>query len=303
MTSKEETISNIYHDVENGYGSIKNTFEQAHKQHPNITLEDVRTWMSKHPNKQRRPYKFSNSYTAPFPRFEYQIDIMDMIELQKSTTQPRYGLAIIDIFSKLGDVIPMFNKDSISVLNGLKIVFRKMGYPMSIYSDDDGAFKSKVKEFLDGEGINHITTLTHANVVERWIRTLKNAIHDRVRTTHANWEDMVKPVVNKYINTVHASTNHTPKEAHDDKNSADVIANLTMKSLNKRKYKNISVGDEVKIYNKGKGNYTSRKETHSRWSDSTYTILKIDRDITLNTYYILQGLSRHFSRHELLLVD
>ena len=76
-----------------------------------------------------------------------------------------------------------------------------------------------------------------------------------------------------------------------------------MKSLNKRKYKNISVGDEVKVYTKGKGNYGSRKESKSRWSDSTYTILKIDRDITLNTYYILQGLSRHFSRHEVMFVD
>ena len=173
MTSNEELISNIYHDVEHGYGSIKNTFDQAHKQHPNITLEDVHTWMKRQPNKQRRGYRGSNSYTAPFPRFEYQLDIMDMVELQLSPTQPRYGLAIIDIFSRLGDVIPMFNKDSISVLNGLNIVFRKMGYPMSIYSDDDPAFKSKVKEFLDGEGINHITTFTHANVVERWIRTLK----------------------------------------------------------------------------------------------------------------------------------
>ena len=30
-------------------------------------------------------------------------------------------------------------------------VFKKMGYPMSIYSDDDGAFKSTVKELFDGE--------------------------------------------------------------------------------------------------------------------------------------------------------
>ena len=145
MTTQEEIISNIYHDVENGYGSIKNTFEQAKRIDPSITLEDVRKWMSKHPNKQRRPYKYSNSYTAPFPRFEYQIDIMDMVELQKSPTQPRYALVVIDIFSKLGDVVQMFNKDSISVRNALKIVFRKMGYPMSIYSDDVGAFKAKVK--------------------------------------------------------------------------------------------------------------------------------------------------------------
>ena len=42
----------------------------------------------------------------------------------------------------------MKNKDSISVYNALIKMFETMGYPMSVYSDDDGAFKSKVKEFF-----------------------------------------------------------------------------------------------------------------------------------------------------------
>jgi len=58
----------------------------------------------------------------------------------------------------------------------------------------------------------------------------------------------------------------------------------------------------VEIYRKGRGNYTSRKETTSRWSDATYNVVKIDRDMTLNRYYILDGLSKHFNRHELMLV-
>ena len=33
--------------------------------------------------------------------------------------------------------------------------------------------KRKVKDLFDGEGIKHITTLTHANVVERFVRTIK----------------------------------------------------------------------------------------------------------------------------------
>ena len=37
----------------------------------------------------------------------------------------------------------------------------------------------------------------------------------------------------------------------------------------------------MKIYTKGAGNYISRKETNSRWSDKVYTIEKIDRDMTL----------------------
>ena len=91
----------------------------------------------------------------------------------------------------------MYKKDREAVLAAMKIIFSKMGYPMSIYSDDDGAFKLRVKEFLDGLGINQIVTLTHANVVERFIRTLKNSIHDRGRITNGKLEDMLKFGVNK----------------------------------------------------------------------------------------------------------
>ena len=101
--------------------------------------------MKRRPKKQRRPYPTSNSYTAPFPRFEYQIDIMDMGILQKSEDQPKFALVVIDIFNKFGDAEPMYRKDSEAILEALKIIFSKMGYPMSIYSDDDGAFKSSVK--------------------------------------------------------------------------------------------------------------------------------------------------------------
>ena len=301
--TKEAIISNVYYDIESGYGSIRSTFEQARKVDSSIKLEDVQKWMKQQPNKQRKGYRGSNSYTAPFARFEYQMDIMDMNELQKSQSQPRFALVVIDIFSKLGEAEPMRNKDSNSVYQALQVIFKKMGFPMSVYSDDDGAFKAKVKQFFDGEGINHIVTLTHANVVERFIRTIKNGIHDRVRFTKGEWQDMVKFVINKYNRTKHSSTNHTPKEAHNDKNSPDVLANLTMKSVSKRKYKNISVGDEVKVYTKGKDNYGSRKESKSRWSDRTYEVVKIDRDIMLNTYYVLEGSNRHFNRHELLLVN
>ena len=93
----------------------------------------------------------------------------------------------------------------------------------------------QVKEFFDGEGINHVTTRTHAHVVERFIMTLKNGIHDRVRFTKSNWDEIIKFVVNKYNNTVHSSTNHKPKDARQDNNSPDVAANLAMKSIHKRK--------------------------------------------------------------------
>ena len=64
----------------------------------------------------------------------------------------------------------MFNRDGESVEKALRASCKKMGYPMSVYSDDDGAFanKNNVQEFFESEGINHIVTKTHANVAERF---------------------------------------------------------------------------------------------------------------------------------------
>ena len=55
----------------------------------------------------------------------------------------------------------------------------------------------KSKICFNGEGITHVITLTHANVAERFIRTLKNQIYDRVRFTSAPWTEMLEPVIKK----------------------------------------------------------------------------------------------------------
>ena len=69
----------------------------------------------------------------------------------KQPDEPRYGLAVIDIFSKYADVQPISTKSTDSVYDALQKSFRIMGYPMSIYSDDDGGFKGKNKDFLKGK--------------------------------------------------------------------------------------------------------------------------------------------------------
>ena len=124
--TKGDIISNVYYDIETGYGSTKSTFEQARKVDPSIKLEDVQTWMKQQPNKQRKGYRGSNSYTAPFARFEYQMDIMDMNALQKSPSQPRFALVVIDIFSKRGEAEPMHKRDSHAVYQALQIISKKM---------------------------------------------------------------------------------------------------------------------------------------------------------------------------------
>ena len=313
--SKDDIISNIYYDPAEGFGSARDVHKRAKEEDPTITIQDVRAFLKKQPNKQIRKHRGYNSYTAPFARYQYQIDIMDMVPLTKDSEkkpgkeikivkndEPRYGLVVIDIFSKLANVVPMKNKDAPSVLKALEESFEKMGFPMSIYSDDDRAFQSVVKDFFQREGINHITTLTHANVAERFIRTIKNMVHDRVRFNKGSWVRMLKFAVDKYNKTAHSSTKEKPIEAHKDDNHADVKVNLYSREKNNRKYDSISVGDSVKIFNKGSGNYTDRKEYLSKWSEQNYRVERIDYDSIGNRVFRLAGKTRPYLRHEIFKV-
>ena len=158
-----------------------------------------------------------------------------MSPLAKDKNVPQYALVVIDIFSKLADVIPMEERDGEHVLKALRASFKKMGYPMSVYSDDDGAFatKNQVQDFFNSEGINHIVTKTHANVAERFIRTMKNKIHDRVRFNNMKWTDALTPALKQYNSTSHSSTRMTPSEAHKDDNEINVKANLKLREKTK----------------------------------------------------------------------
>ena len=313
--SKNDIISNIYYDPAKGFGSVKDILKQAKEQDSTITTNDVKAWLKKQPNQQIKKHRGHNSYTAPFARFQYQIDIMDMVPLTRDVQKkpgkkvkivkndlPRYGLVVIDIFSKFANVVPMKFKNGASVLRGLKKSFKIMGFPMSIYSDDDGAFKSVVKDFFDGEGINHIITLTHANVAERFIRTMKNAIHKRVRFNKGEWPEQMEFALEQYNDTVHSSTKEKPVEAHKDENHMDVRVNLTLREKNTRKYDNVNEGDKVKVFTKGRGNYTDRKEYLSKWSERAFTVSSIEYDSTGNKVFKLEGKTKPYLRHEIFKV-
>ena len=109
--AKDQIISYIYYDLDEGFGSTQATHKKAKEKDPTITLEDVKTFLKKQPNKQIKNYRGSNSCTAPFARYEYQIDIMRMTPLAKDKDVPQHTLVVIDIFSKLADLIPMEERD------------------------------------------------------------------------------------------------------------------------------------------------------------------------------------------------
>ena len=126
--SKDDLLSNLHYDSDKGYGSAQSLYKQAQEENINISLGYVKNWIKKQPNKQRKGYKGYNSYKAPFPRYQCQIDTMGMNYL-KQNNQPRYALVVIDIFNKYGDAQPMNNKGSSSVYEALLTSFKNNEIP------------------------------------------------------------------------------------------------------------------------------------------------------------------------------
>ena len=92
------------------------------------------------------------------------------------------------------------------------------------------------------------TSRTHANIVERVMRTIKNGVADRICFTKSNWTDLNKPTLKKYNNPIHSSTGAKPVEAHKDTKKGNVKVNLTLKHKHFRKYAQLNVGDQAEIY-------------------------------------------------------
>ena len=74
---KETILRQIYYDTEHGFGSIYDTYKQAVKLLPSVTLNDVKEFLAKQASRQLKAYRGFNSYVAHEPLQEIQIDLAD----------------------------------------------------------------------------------------------------------------------------------------------------------------------------------------------------------------------------------
>ena len=120
LTEREKVIDKVYTDVKTGYGSIKQTLDEAKKINGLITYEDVKTYLNKFKFRQTQfQYKAYNSYVSEHNLFDMEIDLIDMTEEATTNDGFRYGFVAIDTFSKIVDVIPMKSKKPEDVVNAM----------------------------------------------------------------------------------------------------------------------------------------------------------------------------------------
>ena len=248
--NKEEIINKVFRDPA-GYQSISNTLKEVRQIDKSITYQDVKQW--KENNFIRKTnLKGYNSYIAPEPYYEYQIDILFFSDLPNQ--EFKQALIMIDIFTKFLTVIPIKSKQIGDVAAGIIEGIHKMGKkPKIIFSDDEGALNSNViQDYFKTENIKHITTRTHAHYAERAVRTIKDMIYKRYdddKKENKQWTDYLYPVLLTYnYKNKHSSHGFSPNDARQSQNEIEVKLKLELKRQNKRKYPDINIGDNVRVF-------------------------------------------------------
>jgi hypothetical protein len=303
MTSeKDKIISKVYYDPA-GYGSVASTLADAKKYDPTITYADVKKWKDSH-SVQKHNLRGYNSFVVDKPFVEFQMDLAFFFDLNKEQDDKTYAgiLLMVDIFTKFTTAVLIKSKQIPDVLEAIKEDIKKMGgKPETVYSDNEGAFVSnEVQKYFKDVGIRHITTLTHAPVAERQIRTIKSMIYQRVENTRQKWYDILGAVLLVYNNRmVHSSIKMTPNEARKPSNELNVKLNLQLNRTKLRKYPSVSVGDTVRLYRKKD---KLDKERKSIWSVQVYKVENITHSGD-EAMFKLEGITKPVLRHEILLLD
>ena len=300
---KNAIIKKVYYDPA-GFGSMQATLKDAKAKDKTININDVKAWFKSNVE-QKRNLKGYNSFVVDGPFEEFQVDPCFFGDLKDK--EYKGGLVIIDIFTKYATMVPTKDNKAPTFLEALKVGFQKMGgKPKTIYADSEGAwFNKEIKDYLEENNIKLIITLNHANVVERVIRTLKGMIYKRIEAAEQNdgevkrWIDVLYPVLLTYNRRmVHSTTKFTPNDAVKPSNKLDVKLNLELAAKRLRKYPEVKVGDEVRVFKKRK-DYA--KERVSIWDPEDRTVEEII-EYNGQPFYKVNGKQHEYSRSEILLI-
>ena len=200
-------------------------------------------------------------------------DLADMQAFSKFNRGIKYLLAVIDVFSKYGWLVPLKDKTRKSVAMALKTIFKER-QPEKMWVDKAKEFYNKdVKELVE---LYSTENEEKSSVVERWIRRMKERMWKYFTDNNTNrYIDVLPDLVKGYNNTRHSPIKMTPVEASQKKNELGVWRTLYPDHLERRDINpEFSVGDKVRISKKKK---TFEKGYTTRWTEEIFTIVEVKR--------------------------
>ena len=188
--NKNDIISKIYFD-RSGFGSIQTTYRDARAKDKTITLNDVKEWFIKNVE-QKKQLRGQNSFIAPYPFYEFQMDLFFINDLENQKF--RVGMLMIDIFTKYMVVVPIKSKGEGDIASGMIEGLKKInGKPELLYTDDETALNTQaIQDYLKEQGIAHHRTRGHPNFSERAIRTYKDMLYKRIEADEKKGKENIQ---------------------------------------------------------------------------------------------------------------
>ena len=203
----------------------------------------------------------------------WQADLVDVQSLAKQNKWFKYLLTVIDVFSKFAWVVPLKNKDGLSVTQAFQKILGNRK-PKKLQTDKGKEFYNKhFKDLMKKHSIHLYSTNSDfkASVIERFNRTLKQKMW-KMFTINGNekyFKDL-ENLVTSYNSSRHRSIKMAPSSVNDS-NKDTVFQNLygydpnegdeSYVRLKFRKGDLVKVSKEKFIYSKG---YT-QKWTHENF--------------------------------------
>lgn len=225
----------------------------------------------------------------------WEIDLVEMIPYSPENKGYKYILTVIDIFSKYAYAMALKSKDSSSVVEAMKRIFKKSQFspPKNIHSDQGKEFfNKKFRELMTKLNINHYHTYSKmkASIVERFNKTLKNKMWPRFNLQgHYNWTSILDDIIKEYNNTKHRTVKMKPVDINF--RNEELILNSVYNRIKKFTPGRFKKGDYVRI-SKEKGIFS--KGYLPNWSTEIFKIENVK--MTYPVTYELSDLNNNIIR-------
>ena len=183
-------------------------YQAARKRGLRVTKEQVRQFVRKQGQKQIfRPLPASAGKNAS--ESEQMRAQMDLIDLKFSASKGfKNVLAVVNVWNRMAFAIPIVDKTTESVANGLRTLLNdpKLNCKF-IFSDAGNEWRGPVQILLDEKGIVHRTKekddVNALAVIDRFIQTFKFRLAESLAANKGEWADRLPEVVRQYNESPH----------------------------------------------------------------------------------------------------
>lgn len=311
----EKQLHELYYGQKFFFGRDK-LYARAKELGIDVSRRQVWDWLSSQElNQLFRPTRYASKIIPTVMDAPYKQIGIDLIDFSNREYKGyKWIMTAVDLFSKMVWAVAMKNKTNVTVVNGMKLILKKINHKVSsIRSDNGSEFKSKqFQKLMEDNDIKQVFSLPYKpqsnGQVERTNGTLKQMILKDLQAKDSyDWVSSLDTIVRNINNAEQSTTGMKPNDVADE----DTERNKEVKEKIKRKVTRKLVMEKPKFKVGQKVRIATDKEelnegiTGHRWSKKIYTIdsMTIPANKIAAVSYRVKGIKRKLYQDELQLIE